>query len=89
MPIVKGKYMKPDDAIAAGLCPECGDDLGKSNPIAHSKSHWKTYPPPGRDGDEARRRMKLLQDFIADKKVVTSNMPKPPAATVKPATDAV
>ena len=27
MPLVKGKDMTPADAIAAGLCPECGQDL--------------------------------------------------------------
>ena len=84
MPLVEGKDMTPADAIAAGLCPECGQDLKLSNPIAHRKSHWKTMPPLDRRGDEARARMALLDKFIADNKVRTSNMPPPAAATAAP-----
>lgn len=89
MPLVNGKLITPDAAIAQGRCPECGDDLTKSNPIAHFKSHWKTAPPVGRNGDEARRRIVLFQKFIADNKVRTSNMPKPAPEPAKPAPIAV
>jgi hypothetical protein len=84
MPLVKGQDMTPDAAIAAGLCPECGQDLKASNPIAHRRSHWKVQPPLDRRGNEARRRMALLDKFIVDNNVRTSNMPKPAAAAAAP-----
>jgi hypothetical protein len=82
MPLVNGKVMSPDDAMAAGRCPECGVDLRESNPIAHRRSHWKRQPPWGVDGDEARRRMVMFDKFIADNKVRTSNMQAPKTAGV-------
>ena len=90
MPLVNGKYETPDAAMAAGLCPECGQDLTKSNPIAHFKSHWTTTPPRDSRGKEATRRMAMFQDFITKNKVRTSNMPAPkapaaPVAEAKPA----
>ena len=89
MPLANGVDITPDDAIAKGLCPECGQDLKKSNPIAHRKSHWKVQPIPDRRGEEGIRRAALLDKFITDNKVCTSNMPKPaasaPAAKTKPA----
>jgi hypothetical protein len=77
MPLVDGKNISPADAMAAGRCPECGDDLKTQNPIAHRRSHWLTQPPLGVDGDEARARMEMFDKFIADNNVRTSNMPKP------------
>lgn len=70
--------------MAKGLCPECGQDLTKSNPIAHRASHWKKAPPHDKRGDEARRRMALFDKFIVDNKVRTSDMPKPAGAAAAP-----
>jgi hypothetical protein len=87
MPLVEGKDVSPDDAMAKGLCPECGADLTKTNPIAHFRSHWKVRPKQDRDGEEGLRRMAMFQQFITDHDVRTTNMPKPkaPAAPAAPA----
>jgi hypothetical protein len=77
MPLVDGQLMSPDDAIAANRCPECGKDLTQVNPIAHRKSHWHRMPNDDVDGQEGRRRMALLDDFIVKNKVRTSDQPKP------------
>jgi hypothetical protein len=89
MPLVNGKNVTPDEAIAQGRCPECGDDFKATNPIAHRKSHWKTAPPPNADGDEARRRMALFDKYIVDNNVRTSNMQKPAAPAATAAKEAV
>jgi hypothetical protein len=89
MPLVDGKTITPDDAIAQNRCPECGDDLKASNPIAHRKSHWKAPPPPNADGDEARRRIALFDKYIVDNNVRTSNMPKQAAPAAEPKPEAV
>ena len=84
MPLVKGKDLTPDEAIAQNRCPECGIDLTKVNPIAELHSHWKTPPPLDSRGDEPRRRQAMLLKFIADHNVRTSNMPKPAPAAAAP-----
>ena len=84
MPLVAGKLITPEAAIAQGLCPECGVDLKKSNPIAELASHWKTTPPNDKRGDKARARKALLEKFISDNQVRTTNMPKPAAAAAAP-----
>ena len=73
-PIVNEESLTADEAIAKNLCPECGADLTKSSPIGHRNGHWRTLPPPGVDGDEARRRMGLLDKFIADHNIKTSDV---------------
>ena len=89
MPLVKGKLVTPEAAIAQNLCPECGVDLTKVNPIAELKSHWHAQPRDNRQGAEALRRQNLLKDFIAKNKVRTSNMPPPvPIAAAAPAAGA-
>ena len=84
MPLIDGVEVSPDDAIAKGRCPETGVDLRKVNPIAWRKRLWTTLPPLDKRGDEARRRMALLDKFIADNKIRTSNMPAPEKKTGKP-----
>ncbi len=84
MPLVDGKLVTADAALAKGLCPECGADLKAENPIAHLNTHWQAPMPLDKRGDEARRRKALLEKFISDNKVRTSNMPKPAAATAAP-----
>lgn len=86
MPIVDGKILTPDEAIAANRCPECGADLTKVNPIAELNSHWHVEPPKGHRGDEARRREKLLTDFIDKNNVGTTNHPAKPRPKLTPAT---
>jgi hypothetical protein len=80
MPFVNGKKVTPDEAIAAGHCPETGVDLKTVNPIAQLNNLWQAPPPDGRRGNEARHRRELLQQFIKDHNVRTSNMPKPQPA---------
>jgi hypothetical protein len=85
MPLVDGKLMTPDDAIAADRCPECGRDLKTTNPIAERNSHWRVRPNNDADGIEGLRRMKMLDDYIAKNDVHTSDFvppeaPKPNAA---------
>lgn len=76
MPIVQGKIITPDEAMAMNLCPECGVDLTTVNPIAHRNSHWLTQPKLDRRGAEALRRRTMLDDFITKHNVRTTNMPK-------------
>jgi hypothetical protein len=77
MPLFEGKDITPDEAIALNRCPECAADLTQVNPIGHRNTHWITQPKPGRRGEEGLRRMGLLDKFIADNNVRTSNMSKP------------
>jgi hypothetical protein len=80
MPYVNGKLITPDEAIAKGLCPETGVDLRTVNPIAQLNRLWQTAPKDDRRGAEALRRRELLQNFIKEHNVRTSNMPKPQPA---------
>lgn len=72
MPLHEGTEITPDDAISQGLCPECAADLKKVNPIAHRREHWTAPPPRGHYGDEARRRIKMFDDFIKRNNVKTA-----------------
>lgn len=85
MPLYKGEVISPDDAMAKNLCPECAADLTQINAIAHRKSHWKTYPAAGPDGEEGLRRLKMLDDYIVKNKVRTSDMPEPKTPNAAPA----
>jgi hypothetical protein len=83
MPLVDGKLMTADDALAKGLCPECGHDFKLENPIAHLNTHWKAPIPLDKRGDKARLRMAMLQKHVTDNDVRTTNMP--PKAGAAPA----
>lgn len=63
MPIVNGTVMSPDDAIAAGLCPETGIPLAGVNIADHIRRTWQSAIDPGPPGDEPRRRIKMLKDW--------------------------
>jgi len=75
MPLFENEDISADDALAKGLCPECGADLKTENPIAHLNTHWKAPMPYDSRGNEPRRRQAMLQKFIADNNVPTTNMP--------------
>lgn len=83
MPLFEGEDISADDAMAKGLCPECGHDLKAENAVAHLNSHWKAPIPLDKRGDEPRRRQALLQKHIQDNDIRTTNMP--PKAAGKPA----
>lgn len=83
MPLSDGKLITDAAALAKGLCPECGDDFKTSNAVAHSHMHWRAAKPLDKRGDKARSRAAMLDKYIADNSVRTSNQPKPAAA--KPA----
>jgi hypothetical protein len=84
MPLIKGKVVTPDEAMAQGCCPECGVDLKTVNPIAERASHWKRRPNNDADGEEGLRRMAMLDDFIVKNEVRTSDKPKPEAGKPPP-----
>lgn len=84
MPLVNGEELTPDEAMAKNLCPECGADLTKVNPIAERNSHWRRRPNDDADGREGLRRMAMLDKFIADNNVGTSDKPKPAAGKAAP-----
>jgi hypothetical protein len=84
MPLVNGKPMSPDDAMKQDRCPECGQDLKESNPIAHLRSHWRSMPRQDRDGEEGLRRMTMFKKYIADHDIRTSDMPKKAAPPPPP-----
>ena len=84
MPIVDGKLITPEEALKRGLSPETGRDLKTVNPIAELNSLWKAPIPLDKRGDGARKRKAMLEKFIADNNVRTTNMPKPVAATAAP-----
>lgn len=65
MPYVKGRLLTPDEAIKAGYCPECGFDFRTGSASGHRITHWRAEPPKGAVGDEARRRMKLYDEYLA------------------------
>lgn len=73
MPLVDGKLMTPEEAIAAHRCPECGRDLKTTNAIAERNAHWRVRPNNDADGKEGLRRMKMLDDYIKANDVHTSD----------------
>jgi hypothetical protein len=77
VPTKDGKYLKPEDAMAQGLCPECGIDLKSVNPIGHLNFHWVAMPRNDRGGLEALRRRAMLLDYIQKNDIRTSNDPRP------------
>lgn len=81
MPLKGDKDISAEEAIEQGLCPECGQDLKATSAIGHRNAHWRTQPVNGRDGDEARKRMALLDKYIADNKIVTSDVAERAAQT--------
>lgn len=89
MPLQGDKVIKAEEAIALHLCPECGRDLKTTNAIAELNAHWRTEPPNGIDGDEARKRRALLQKYIRDNNVQTSDQIEAAAAAqaAEPATE--
>lgn len=83
MPLLGDDDISAEDALAKGLCPECGHDFKAENAIAHLNRHWTAPIPVDRRGDEPRKRQALLQKYIVDNNVRTTNMPSP--AATKPA----
>jgi len=71
MPLVKGKLVTPEAALAAGLCPECGDSFKDADPVAHENMHWKAPVPVDKRGDKTRARQAMLAKYIAEKKPAT------------------
>jgi len=71
MPVVNGKLITPDAAIAQELCPECGVSLKTTNAIAELNSHWQAPIPKGRPGAEPLRRQALLQGYIKAHNITT------------------
>jgi hypothetical protein len=84
MPLFGDDEITADEAIAKGLCPECGHDFKLENAIAHLNNHWKAPIPLDKRGDEPRRRQALLEKYIADNNIRTTNMPQPAATKVQP-----
>lgn len=80
MPLLGDDDISADDAMAKGLCPECGHDLKIENAIAHLNRHWTAPIPLDKRGDEPRRRQAMLQKHIAENDIRTTNMPPKPAA---------
>jgi hypothetical protein len=62
-PIVDRKELSPDDAHAAGRCPECGEQLEGLNIEAHIATHWPHLEKDNPQHAEAIRRANLLRDF--------------------------
>jgi len=83
MPLADGKLITAEEALKRGLSPETGRDLKAVNPIAELNNLWKAPIPLDKRGDKARERKAMLEKFIADNNVRTTNMPKPAAG--KPA----
>lgn len=75
MPLFGDDDISAEDALAKGLCPECGHDFKAENAIAHLNRHWSAPIPVDKRGDEARKRQALLLKYIADNDVRTTNMP--------------
>lgn len=72
MPLVKGKLVTADAALAEGLCPECGDSFKDVDPRAHLNIHWKAPIPVDKRGNESRRRQAMLTKYITTKKTATA-----------------
>jgi hypothetical protein len=64
MPFYDEQDHTPDEALAAGRCPECGKDFAKINPMACLNDHWRVQPKNDRDGEEGLRRQDLLKEYI-------------------------
>jgi hypothetical protein len=63
MPLVNGKLLTPDDAIAQGLCPETGVDLYGVNIEDHITRLWGTHERQELRNPEVFRRQQLLRDY--------------------------
>lgn len=66
MPFVNRKELSPEDAHAAGHCPECGDALEGINIEAHIRTHWPHLDSNDPNHAEANRRAQMLRDFAKD-----------------------
>ena len=63
MPLHKGKYLEPDEAVALGLCPECADPLDETTAQAEIDKHYAT-PAHGREPNaESNRRAELIRSY--------------------------
>jgi hypothetical protein len=61
MPLVDGKELTPDEAIADGLCPECAAPLDEESAQAHMEMHYVTAAHGQAPNIEANRRAELVR----------------------------
>lgn len=66
MPLVNGKEITPDAAIALGLCPETGISLKGVHILHHIQRLWGNFDRHEKKSVEAMRRMALLRQFAKD-----------------------
>lgn len=72
MPYVNNVLHTPDEAIAKGMCPECGRDLAQSSYQVESMLHWPRGLDPSEASTEAIQRGALLKAYF-------DNLVSPPA----------
>lgn len=56
MPTIDGKWIEPDDAVAKGLCPECGQNLAGVDKLGHANRHYPKLDPEEAHHAVARKR---------------------------------
>jgi hypothetical protein len=66
MPLHKGKYLEPDEAVAAGLCPECGDSLNETDAETEIAKHYTTVAHGRAPNVESDRRAELIRSYYAN-----------------------
>lgn len=52
-----------EDAVAAGRCPECGQDLTKVDPRNHLETEFPRWQEPGVQGSDYARRASLIDAY--------------------------
>lgn len=66
MPVAKGQFATPEQALKRGCCPECGIELAGLSVEHHSRTHWPEIIAEGSLYDEARRRRDMLEAYAKD-----------------------
>ncbi|MBF6571586.1 MAG: hypothetical protein IVW54_22280 [Candidatus Binataceae bacterium] len=64
MPYIDGVHHDPAEAIAKGLCCECGRDLAQSSYQVEQMLHWPRGLDPTEASPEAIKRAALLKDYF-------------------------
>ncbi len=64
MPYVNSVLHTPDEAIAKGMCPECGRDLAQSSYQVETMLHWPRGLDPSECSTEGIQRAALLKTYF-------------------------
>lgn len=63
MPLYKGNYIEPDQAVAHGLCPECGAPLDETDAETEIGKHYTTLAHGSAPNPESNRRAEMIRSY--------------------------